>query len=1850
MDATNGLNAADDGMDLFSEGVRRWFLDAFAAPTPLQRRAWKTIADAENVLVVAPTGSGKTLAAFLYAIDALMREKAAGGGEGPCADGENPAAGGEGLSAGGDDSGSDGEGSARKRSTASGERAPKRDAAAVGKAPAASQPVQGTRVLYVSPLKALGADVERNLQQPLSGIAERIAEMGGALCTLRTGMRTGDTTSDERRALVRNPPDILITTPESLYLMLTSKARETLRTVETVIVDEVHALAGNKRGAHLALSLERLDALLARPAQRIGLSATVRPADEIARFLGGVHPVSLVVSEERPAMEVRVHVPVQDMTAVPSFGGFEPDKANASHGVGRRGGAGGPRRAPVEQAWKSDRALRAVMDGRAPKTAAPDSRVGSSSIWPYVESALLDEVLAHRSTIVFVNSRGLCEKLTSRLNELYAKRQGVFPGGSETEPSAIRSGIGATTDLAQPTAEVIAKAHHGSVSKERRQQVEAELKAGELPCVVATSSLELGIDMGSIDLVLQVAPPPSVASALQRIGRANHQVGGRSTGIIYPRTRTEVIDAAVVSEGMAAGAIEKTAIVRNPLDVLAQQTVAAVAMDEIAADAWYATVCRAAPFSELPRRAFDAVLGMLGGAYSSADLADFSPRIIWDREQGMLRARPGSQRQAVTAAGTIPDRGMFSVVLPEGDAKAGRRRVGELDEEMVYESRVGDIIALGTSTWRIREITRDRVIVEPAPGRSARLPFWHGEGIGRPAETGRMRGSLIRAIVAGLDDADGGRDGGARGAQAREEDRTRQLSPELAARLEADGLDDNAQRNLVELVRAQRAATGSVPEDRTLVVERCEDEQGDWRVILHSPYGRRVHEPWAMAVSDRIVRTRGFDPQMLATDDGILLRIPMTEAVLPGAELFAFDAGELERIVRDRVDSTSLFSARFRECAARSLIMSPNTPGKRAPLWQQRLRAGQLLEAARREDDFPLLVETARECLQDVYDMESLLRLMGDIEAGTVRLVEAQTTTPSPFAAPLLFGYVGDHLYDGDLPAAERKASMLSLDPTLLGELLGSDEVGQLIDEDVVETVETQLQRLAIDRRVRGVEGVADLLRLLGPLAVEEVAVRLQSDAVEAAEEDSLTSEIEVPAGEALAATVAQARAALEELDRAHRAFAVTIGGVTRWAAADDAGRLHAALGIEVPGWAHGVVASEPSDRRGVRPHPLDELVARFARTHGPFSTAYAAERLGVGCAVARDSLERLVAAGRLVQGRFGSAGDGREVREWVAAEVFRRLRSLSLAKARKAVQPVGSDAYLRFLFDLQGAGPTGRGRFEGIEGVAHVIAQFEGVYLPAGLWESAVLPSRVSDYRPSMLDELIASGEIVWVGGRRDESSEEGGATARPRGRASSKQAAFTGLVAFYPTDSPFAPVRPDIEDGLFEVAVAEPGAGLASEGVRANESLAASESAIEEGIVDVLGFGGGLFFHQIVDALRRKLSPETVDEESVAAAMQRLMWQGRATNDTFAPVRVSVSGDLAPKARTASRRRVSSRRVRMRGDYTEATETRALASARMSVRAVHSGRWSLIASSAENDTVRAIALVDSLLDRYGVLTRDIALLAGVPGGLGTLMPVLRSMEDAGDLLRGMFVEGLGPAQLAARETIDALRAYAAGGDVQADADGSAPGAASSERSWDFLQTEGRGGTVVLAADDPANLFGVGFSWPPIARGASSPAGDDAAGEGARAKDGRGDACEAVQTKDGENDACEGARTRYGEGGLDGASSADEPSDRAQRPSRRSGSLVVVRDGTLVLYATSGLRSILSFTDEPAAVADATRALVEHTRQTIRREGESGARKKVLVEEFNGRPVLDTAFSATLQHEGFVRLPDGMRLYVSPF
>lgn len=933
------------------------------------------------------------------------------------------------------------------------------------------------------------------------------------------------------------------------------------------------------------------------------------------------------------------------------------------------------------------------------------------------------------------------------------------------------------------------------------------------------------------------------------------------------------------------------------------------------------------------------------------------------------------------------------------------------------------------------------------------------------------------------------------------------MAPALRDRLTADGLDEDARRNLAALIEAQRACTGAVPTDRRLVVETCPDETGDMRVILHSPFGRRVHEPWALAVAHRVTTALGFDPQAVASDDGIVLRVPAAEDALPGSDLFRFDSDELESIVRERVGFTALFAARFRECAARALLMSPTAPGKRAPLWQQRLKGGQLLEAARREEDFPIVLEALRECLQDVFDLSALREVMDGLASGSIKMSEVRTAAPSPFAAPLVFGYLGEHLYEGDLPHAERQTSLLSVDPTLLGELLGTGAVEDVLDAEVVARTVAELQRTADGWKARGAEGVADLLRELGPLTVEEIAARTEGGEV---------------------------AVLLADLEAAHRAFSAVISGEKRWAAADDGPRLSAVLGIVAPLWAQ---------REGKLSRPLDGLAARFARTHGPFDSEEAACTLGVGVALAAESLERLAAEGRLV--RLGPD-------RWADGAVLARLRSRSLARAREAVRPVPADAYVRFLLDRQDIARAGEPTLAGVDGVAQVIAQFEGAALPMEQWEREVLPARVPDYRPAMLDELIAAGEVLWAASTVGE--------AHP--------------ISFFPTDSPLAPLPVDAQAGVAEVSAAEPGE--------------LEDPSLDAIVRHVLVAQGPLMFRALTDGAAQLAGSVARTDREVAEALQRLVWKGEATSDGLgfpragglaAAASASAAGGQTPPP---SRRRASSRRGRsLHSEARRAARAAAVGRqvASTAFDAALAGRWSALAPSGQSSTVQAVALVESLLDRYGVVTRDIVLAAGVPGGLSVLYPVLRAMEEAGDLARGMFVEGMGPAQFAQRETVEALRAFAQ------PADASAPAS-----------------LVALPADDPACLFGVGIPWPDVAW--------DAAGE---------------------------------------APAADSALVAA-RPARREGALVVIADGSPVLWAAPRLKSLLAFSADEKLLEAAVAALVASVRAALKREGASAARRKIVVEHFNGRDVLATPAASWLQSAGLVRLPDGFRLYAGPF
>ncbi len=1421
-------------VERFSDATRAWFEGAFAAPTPAQTGAWDAISAGRNALVVAPTGSGKTLAAFLWSIDRLAS------------------------------------------------------------VPRPDDVARRCRVLYVSPMKALAVDIERNLRAPLAGIRQASARLGLPEPDIEVALRSGDTPADERRRFGRRPPDVLITTPESLFLILTSQARESLRGVETVIVDEVHAVAATKRGAHLALSLERLDALLDAPAQRIGLSATVRPVEEVARFLGGQREVRVVQPPSRKTVELEVVVPVADMSTL-----GQTDR-------GPTGGADGP-----------------AISGSA---AGAEER---SSIWPHVEERILDLVTAHRSTIVFANSRRLAERLCARLNEIHYERETgeVLDDPGSFHPAQLMAQSGSSRgrsgsdrlegdDGERPAVAEVARAHHGSVSKEARRQIEDALKAGRLPAVVATSSLELGIDMGAVDLVVQVESPPSVASGLQRVGRAGHQVGAVSKGVIFPKYRGDLVQTAVVAERMRDGAIEEIRYPRNPLDVLAQQVVAMVAVDEWQVEDMYDVVRRAAPYSALPRSAFESVLDMLAGRYPSDEFAELRPRLVWDRVAGTLTGRPGAQRLAVTSGGTIPDRGLFGVFLVGSERGA---RVGELDEEMVYESRVGDVFTLGSTSWRIEDITHDQVLVSPAPGQPGRLPFWKGDALGRPVELGRAHGAFVREL------------GG--------------LTPERAReRVLASGLDGWAADNLLAYLDEQREATGHVPDDRTVVVERFRDELGDWRVAIHSPYGAQVHAPWALAVAARLRERYGVDVQAMHADDGIILRLPDTEftestgfgepgsapevVVPPQADIATFESDEIEALVTAEVGGSALFASRFRECAARALLLPRRDPRRRTPLWQQRQRSAQLLSVASDYGSFPVLLETMREVLQDVFDVPGLVGLMRDIEARRVRFVEVETQQPSPFARALLFGYVAQFLYEGDSPLAERRAQALALDSTLLAELLGQAELRELLDPDAVKSLEGDLQRLSDSRRARDAEGVADLLRLLGPLSTAEAIER------------GATPEW------------------LAGLEEARRAVRVRIAGEERWAAVEDAGRLRDALGAPLP------VGVPEAFLEPVR-DPLGDLVARFARTHGPFTTTAVATRFGLGTAVIAGVLARLAGSGRVVEGEFVPGGAGTE---WCDAEVLRTLRRRSLAALRKEVEPVPHDALAAFLPAWQHVG----GRLRGGEGVLRVVEQLQGAAVPASALESLVLPARVAGYSPAMLDELCASGEVGWMGHGSLPGAD--------------------GWVSLHLADA--APLTMPAPDPL---AVATP---------------------LHEAVLAALHGGGAFFFRSLSDTV------ESTDDAVLVAALWDLVWSGHVTNDTLAPLRTLIgAGRPSHRARRPTPRGRYGGRARPMGT---AASGRARMPSR-SGPPTAAGRWSLLPPREPDATRRAHALAETLLDRHGVVIRGAVLSERAPGGFAAVYRVLAAFEETGRARRGYFVEGLGAAQFAVPGAVDRMRAMAA-------------------------------------------------------------------------------------------------------------------------------------------------------------------------------------------------------------------------------
>jgi ATP-dependent helicase Lhr and Lhr-like helicase len=1262
-------------LDAFHPAVGEWFNHSFDAPSPPQIEGWPAIARGESTLILAPTGSGKTLTAFLWCLNRLMFEPV-------------------------------------------------------------PSPHRRCRVLYISPLKALAVDVERNLRAPLAGIANRAAGRGDAHHAPAIAIRTGDTPAKERARFQRNPADILITTPESLYLLLTSSARDTLRPVDTVIIDEIHALVPNKRGVHLALSLERLEQIRGKDApilQRIGLSATQRPLDEVGRFLGGVasgrkasnwrasssagrgsepqpapndvivhdefstphaatpeyRSVTIVDTSVRKRLDLTIEVPVEDMARIGQLEGIPADPA-------------------------SKRRIR-------------------SSIWTAIHPRLLELIRAHRSTLLFVNSRRISERLASALNEL--------------------------------AGEPLVRSHHGSLARMQRMEVEDKLKAGEIRGLVATSSLELGIDMGAIDLVIQIEAPPSVASGMQRIGRSGHTIDAASRGVIVPKFRGDLLSCAAVTRAMHDAQIEATRYPRNPLDVLAQQIVAMVSMDLWPVDDLYDAVRQAAPFADLSRGVFEGVLDMLSGRYPSDDFADLRPRLTWNRLKDTLTAREGARRVAVINGGTIPDRGLYGVFLA-GERGPGAR-VGELDEEMVFESRVGETFLLGASSWRIEQITHDRVLVSPAPGEPGKMPFWKAENAGRPLELGRAVGELVRTLVS--------------------------LPPGAAVQrlVKHHDLDQQAAENLLRYLGDQMNAAGAVPNDRTIVIERCRDELGDWRICVLSPFGGRIHAPWALAVVERARGETGLDVETMWTDDGFVVRFPETEEP-PDQKLMIPSSEDVEALVLRHLGGTALFAGKFREAAARALLLPKRRPGGRSPLWQQRKRAADLLGVASQFGSFPMILETYRECLRDVFDMPALVETLRRMEQREIKVATVDSRFPSPFAASLLFGYVANYLYDGDAPLAERRAQALSIDQAQLRELLGEAELRDLLDANAIADVEAELQQLHEDRRARTVDGVHDLLLRLGDLSLKEIQSRASIDAERAA----------------------------EELTWAVRAATVTIAGSVRLIPVEYAGRYRDALSIELPaGLPEALIESSPT--------AATDLARRYARTHGPFTTAEFAARYGLGRALAGSLLKEIAAAGRLVEGDFRPGGTGRECCD---PDVLQTIRRRSLAKLKHQVEPVDPAILGRLITHWQGVVR----RRTGLDALLDTIENLQGAPLVASILESEILPARIESYDPADLDALTAAGEVVWTG-------------VEPLGERD-------GRLSLYLADHLATLGRPSVLNDL---------------GPR------------EQAIVDHLRQNGASFFAALHESAGGGYPAETV------AAIWNLVWKGALTNDTLQALR---------------------------------------------------------------------------------------------------------------------------------------------------------------------------------------------------------------------------------------------------------------------------------------------------------------------------------------------------------------------------
>jgi ATP-dependent helicase Lhr and Lhr-like helicase len=1415
-----------NSLELFHPAVRDWFTAVFAAPTRPQFTGWPAIAHNESTLILAPTGTGKTLAAFLWCINRIMFTP------------------------------------------------PPTEA-------------QRCRVLYISPIKALAVDVERNLRAPLVGIAQAAQRLGAEFHPPTISIRTGDTPPVERARFQRHPADILITTPESLYFLLTSNAREALRSVEVVVIDEIHAIVPTKRGSHLALSIERLEHLVRRPLQRIGLSATQRPLEEVARFLGGADlsvqkssPAAMAAKQKAKEKSAIAGPPVSVTDEAEPSQSEVPEEALSEF----ESAAFAPVYRPItiidaSEPKRLDLRVEVPVEDMAKLHELDDLPSGPASqrpvrrsIWSAIHPKLLEQIRAHRSTLIFVNSRRLAERISGAINEL--------------------------------AGEILVRAHHGSVAVAQRKEIEDRLKLGTLRGIVATSSLELGIDMGAIDLVIQIESPPSVASGMQRVGRASHNVGATSNAIIYPKFRADLVACAAITRAMYLGQVESVHYPRNPLDVLAQQIVAIVSLEDWAVENLFDLIRRSAPYAALTRSIFDSVLDMLSGRYPSDEFADLRPRLTWDRVGNKLTSRQGSQRVAIINGGTIPDRGLYGVFLAGASRGA---RVGELDEEMVFESRQGDTIILGASTWRIEEISHNQVIVSPAPGEPGRMPFWKGEAAGRPAEFGRKIGEMTRELV-------------------------RLPRPVAFTKLvEEHSLDANAAENLLKYLEDQAAATGRIPSDEDVVIEICRDEMGDRRVCVLTPFGTPIHAPWCMAVTAKLRAERGLEVESMWSDDGFVLRVPDSDKIIRPEELLPTPA-EFKDLVLRQLGSTSLFAAKFREAAGRALLLPKRRPGMRAPLWQQRKRAADLLAVASQFSTFPMLLEAYRECVRDVFDLPAAANILAAIQRGTIRVSHVESDKPSPFAASLLFSYVANYIYEGDAPLAERRAQALSIDQSQLEELLGDSDLRELLDAAALDEVEARLQSLEPEYRARHVDGVHDLLLKLGDLSESEIVAR------------SETPEI--------ATTI-------NDLANSRRAVRARIAGDFRYIAVEYASRYRDALGTPLPPGLAEVFLGKSEG-------PLREILRRYARTHGPFTTADVAARYGLPTATVAAALRALHGIGKLLEGEFRPGGTHRE---WCDPEVLQQIRRKSLARLRREIEPVEQRTFARLAARWQGVAVRRRG----LDALLDTVENLQGAAVLASELEREILPARIADYHHGDLDTVIASGQVVWVGveqiGDRD------------------------GRVALYLTES---------------LPLLLPPQELRGEGTTPSEK--ASQ------ILEFLGKSGASFFAGIHAALGGGFPTETRD------ALWELVWSGQITNDTFHPLR-----DLLRPRETKHERGATFgggapgspeflRRLRSR------TAGGGPAQGRWSL---IRQRVSSEPGSAAPITVTqwSANIAQQLLVRHGIVLRETAIAENIPRGYPTIYPALKTMEDRGWVRRGMFVAGLGAAQFAMPSAVDMLR-----------------------------------------------------------------------------------------------------------------------------------------------------------------------------------------------------------------------------------